>query len=74
MVKRAVIQLVTLGTNVDIKAGAAKSNNYITAVMPHAAGYAFAYADVSTGELKVTDLKQICSAKRTECAGHQRNR
>lgn len=57
MVKRAVIQLVTPGTNVDIKAGAAKSNNYITAVMPHAAGYAFAYADVSTGELKVTDLK-----------------
>ena len=57
MVKRAVIQLITPGTNVDIKAGAAKTNNYITAVLPHAAGYAFAYGDVSTGELKVTDLK-----------------
>lgn len=57
MVKRAVIQLITPGTNIDIKAGAAKTNNYITAVLPHAAGYAFAYGDVSTGELKVTDLK-----------------
>ncbi|MHA3066689.1 DNA mismatch repair protein MutS [Lacticaseibacillus saniviri] len=56
MVKREVVQLVTPGTTMDIKAGAAKSNNYLAAVLALPSGYAFAYTDLTTGELKVTTL------------------
>ncbi|MFD1485764.1 DNA mismatch repair protein MutS [Lacticaseibacillus baoqingensis] len=56
MVKREVIQLVTPGTTMDVRPGAAKANNYLTAVLPKAGQYGFAYADLSTGELKVTAL------------------
>ncbi|WP_461214360.1 DNA mismatch repair protein MutS [Lacticaseibacillus sp. GG6-2] len=56
MVKREVIQLVTPGTKMDVKPGEAKANNYLTAVLPQKDGYGFAYADLSTGELKVSHL------------------
>lgn len=58
MVKREVIQLVTPGTQVDVGSENAKSNNYLTAVVfdPDNNEYAFSYADLSTGELKVADL------------------
>ncbi|WP_225046708.1 DNA mismatch repair protein MutS [Lacticaseibacillus kribbianus] len=56
MVKREVIQLVTPGTKMDIKPGEAKANNYLAAVVPDAGRYGLAYADLSTGELKVTTL------------------
>ncbi|WP_461225056.1 DNA mismatch repair protein MutS [Lacticaseibacillus suihuaensis] len=56
MVKREVIQLVTPGTKMDIKPGAAKANNYLAAVVPAAGKYGLAYADLTTGELKVTTL------------------
>ncbi|WP_230678543.1 DNA mismatch repair protein MutS [Lacticaseibacillus zhaodongensis] len=59
MVKREVIQLVTPGTTTNVHPGEAKKNNYLSAVLPLDKGYAFAYGDVSTGELKVTVLDDI---------------
>ena len=58
MVKREVIQLVTPGTQVDVGSENAKSNNYLTSVVYDADSneFAFAYADLSTGELKVAKL------------------
>lgn len=59
MVKREVIQLVTPGTSMNVHPGAAKENNYLAAVLPQKDGYAFAYGDVSTGELKVSLLDDL---------------
>lgn len=56
MVKREVIQLVTPGTTTNVHPGAAKENNYLAAVLPLTDGFAFAYGDVSTGELKTSIL------------------
>ncbi|GAX04356.1 DNA mismatch repair protein MutS [Secundilactobacillus pentosiphilus] len=56
MVKREVIQLVTPGTQTDTGAGNAKENNYLTALTQAGNKFGFAYADLSTGELKVTSL------------------
>ncbi len=56
MVKRAVTRLITPGTKMDLKGDAAQSNNYLTAVLPVENGFKLAYADLSTGELKVTTL------------------
>lgn len=58
MVKREVIQLVTPGTQVDVGSENAKSNNYLTAVVDDQKKheFAFSYADLSTGELKVAKL------------------
>lgn len=58
MVKREVIQLVTPGTQVDVGSQNAKTNNYLTGLVykPESGIFAFAYADLSTGELKVAAL------------------
>ncbi|MHC5374122.1 DNA mismatch repair protein MutS [Enterococcus sp. LJL120] len=58
MVKREVVQLITPGTVMDSKELNAKENNFLTAVIYEAAsGYGFAYADLTTGELKTAFLK-----------------
>ena len=54
MVKRAVTRLVTPGTLMDLKGDQAQSNNYLAAISKDDDGYSLAYADLSTGELKVT--------------------
>ncbi|KRM86823.1 DNA mismatch repair protein MutS [Lacticaseibacillus thailandensis DSM 22698 = JCM 13996] len=59
MVKREVIQLVTPGTTMNVTPGAAKQNNYLTAVLPVDDGFGFAYTDLSTGEMKVTHLNSL---------------
>ena len=56
MVKRAVIQLITPGTQVDTGSEGAKDNNYLTAVLATDDNFQLAYVDLSTGELKVTTL------------------
>ncbi|AVK60751.1 DNA mismatch repair protein MutS [Lactobacillus sp. CBA3605] len=56
MVKREVIQLVTPGTTLERGAEQAKSNNYLTALVQAEDQYGFAYADLSTGELKTSLL------------------
>lgn len=59
MVKREVVQLITPGTVMASKGLSAKENNYLTAIVWQEAtqSYGFAYADLSTGELKGTVLK-----------------
>lgn len=59
MVKREVIQLVTPGTTMNVNPGAAKRNNYLTAVLPVKDGFGFAYTDLSTGEMKVAHLSNV---------------
>ncbi|KRN27439.1 mutS protein [Lactobacillus selangorensis] len=59
MVKRDVIQLITPGTIIDEKAGSAKENNYLTAVVKDGDDYGFAYTDLSTGEMKVSRLDRL---------------
>ncbi|CAI2587186.1 DNA mismatch repair protein MutS [Apilactobacillus kunkeei] len=61
MVKRAVTQLVTPGTRTTMGAENAKDNNYLTAIEYSNAGYGFAYAELSTGELKTTVLSNMNS-------------
>lgn len=56
MVKREVIQLVTPGTTLERGAEQAKSNNYLTALIQKDGQFGFAYADLSTGELKTSLL------------------
>ncbi|MCG0574303.1 DNA mismatch repair protein [Lactiplantibacillus plantarum] len=56
MVKREVIQLVTPGTTLERGAEQAKTNNYLTALIQRDRQYGFAYADLSTGELKTSVL------------------
>lgn len=56
MVKREVIQLVTPGTTLERGAEQAKSNNYLTALIQQDQQLGFAYADLSTGELKTSLL------------------
>ena len=57
MVKREVIQLVTPGTNIDMRTGEAGENNYLTALHEQDGKYGFAYADLSTGELRCSILE-----------------
>lgn len=59
MVKREVIQLVTPGTNIDMRAGEAGDNNYLTAVHEQDGRYGFAYVDLSTGELRCAVLEDV---------------
>ncbi|MBW1605792.1 DNA mismatch repair protein MutS [Lactobacillus sp. Sy-1] len=59
MVKRAVTQLITPGTRTESGVANAKNNNYLTALSYDAKNnqYGFAYAELSTGELKSSQLR-----------------
>lgn len=56
MVKREVVQVITPGTVMNASSVDAKENNYIAAVLDVQQEYLFAYTDLTTGELKVTQL------------------
>ncbi|GKQ42123.1 DNA mismatch repair protein MutS [Companilactobacillus sp. RD055328] len=56
-VKREVIKVVTPGTMMDVKSDNANENNYITSVAKVNDEYGIAYADLSTGEVKATHIK-----------------
>lgn len=56
MVKREVVQVVTPGTVMEESAVDAKSNTYISAIIEENNHYALAYADLSTGEIHVTQM------------------
>ena len=56
MVKREVVQLVTPGTVMEGKEVEAKTNNYLTGLVVDEGKFGFAYADLSTGELKTSLL------------------
>ena len=61
MVKREVVQLVTPGTRLTNNDVGSKENNYLTAVtfIEKESKYSFSYADLSTGEIKVTILDSV---------------
>lgn len=61
MVKREVVQLVTPGTRLTNNDVGSKENNYLTAVtfIEQESKYSFSYADLSTGEIKVTILDSV---------------
>lgn len=63
MVKREVVQLVTPGTRVATGEVASRENNYLTAVtyLEKEEQYSFSYADLSTGEIKVSLLQTVDS-------------
>lgn len=57
MVKRDVVQVITPGTAMDLKSQDGKSNNYLTALhIDDNRRFNLAYVDLSTGELKVTQV------------------
>ncbi|CAK1226130.1 DNA mismatch repair protein MutS [Fructobacillus tropaeoli] len=64
MVKRDVVQLITPGTKLSSKNGDGKDNNFLAAVVATGSGpgdadqaaFALSYIDLSTGELKATEL------------------
>lgn len=74
MVKREVVQLVTPGTMLGYGELEAKVNNFLTALVYDDTNskYGFAYADLSTGEIKTTTLdndeaiKNECSSLETK--------
>ncbi|HJB23245.1 MAG TPA: DNA mismatch repair protein MutS [Candidatus Jeotgalibaca pullicola] len=55
MVKREVVQVLTPGTYMDEKGS--NSNNYLVAIEQIGGIFPLAYADISTGELRVTILE-----------------
>lgn len=56
MVKRQVIQLITPGTRMETGVSGAKENNYLAGFTKQDDHFGFAYADVSTGELRTANL------------------
>lgn len=54
MVKREVVQVITPGTVMEGSAIEAKENTFVAAMVEQAQRYGLAYADLSTGELRVT--------------------
>lgn len=54
MVKREVVQVITPGTVMEGSAIEAKENTFVAAMVEQTQRYGLAYADLSTGELRVT--------------------
>ena len=57
MVKRGVIQVVSKGTLTDIEMLNPKDTNYIGSVIDFGSSYILTISDISTGELKVEEIK-----------------
>ena len=56
IVEREVIRVVTPGTTFDENILEQKANNYVSCVVKNSDSFGFAYADVTTGEFKVTEI------------------
>ena len=66
MVKRDVVQVLTPGTYTEYQAQ--NQNHYLVSILPRVGKqYALSYVDVSTGELKVTQLENL-EEVRSECS------
>ena len=59
IVERDVMRVVTPGTTFDENILDNKANNYVSAVVFHGERVGFAYADVTTGDFKVTELDNL---------------
>ncbi|MQS52912.1 DNA mismatch repair protein MutS [Companilactobacillus mishanensis] len=59
MVKRGITRIVTPGTIMDESANQATENNYITGISYAKNRFGLSYADLSTGEVKVTSINNM---------------
>ncbi|MBI5754428.1 DNA mismatch repair protein MutS [Candidatus Peregrinibacteria bacterium] len=57
IVQREVIKVVTPGTTFDENIIEQKANNFVAAIVADKSCFALAYADVTTGEFRVTELE-----------------
>ncbi|WIF94706.1 DNA mismatch repair protein MutS [Caminicella sporogenes] len=64
IVKREVVRIITPGTIIDPSMLNEKVNNYIMTYIENENGIGIAYADITTGELKTTDFKNLESKKK----------
>lgn len=62
MVKREVTRLITPGTQMDLNGEQARDNNYLAAISRQDDQFSIAYTDLSTGELKTTNLSTASDA------------
>lgn len=56
LVDRKVIKVITPGTYISDELLGGTSNNYLLSIYPHNNVFGMAYADISTGEFRVTEL------------------
>ncbi len=59
IVEREVIRVVTPGTTFDENILEQKKNNYVAAVSFGKDGFGFSYADITTGEFRTTEIKDL---------------
>ncbi len=59
IVKRDVVRVITPGTTLDEHILEAKSNNFVMAITRDAERFGLAYADISTGEIKTTEVENF---------------
>ncbi|MBN1522554.1 MAG: DNA mismatch repair protein MutS, partial [Candidatus Aureabacteria bacterium] len=63
IVKREITEVITPGTVLDAKVLDEKKNNYLVSVCFQSGNYGVAVADLSTGEFRVTEIKDKDSVK-----------
>src|SRR5665648_688811 len=59
IVKREVVQIITPGTVISQTMLNEKENNYLASVFIDDKGVGLSYCDISTGELRVTDINEV---------------
>ena len=79
IVKRGVVRTITAGTIIESDFLEQNSNNYIAAIFEEKEKWGFAYADISTGEIKATQgdlglvLTELARIKPAEVIGPSAN-
>ena len=78
IVEREVIRVVTPGTTFDENILEQKKNNYVAAVSFGKDGFGFSYADITTGEFRTTEIKDLKNLENefmrlgpAECVGEE---
>lgn len=59
IVQREVMRVVTPGTTFDENILDTKANNYVACVVADKTGFGLAFADITTGEFRVTELSNV---------------
>jgi DNA mismatch repair protein MutS len=59
IVEREVVRVVTPGTTFDENIIDQKTNNYVVCIVAEKESFGFAYADVTTGDFKGTEIKNL---------------
>mgnify|MGYP001943380302 CR=1 FL=1 len=64
LVKRSITRLVTPGTLIDLDMEAKKDNNFLASIFHTANSFGISYIDITTGELKTTEITNSIDPKR----------